>query len=127
MYKSKLLILALCFFSFSQTTTNIPQTCPLPSPSLDITLNIGDCDGDGSDDVLTVYKGTTVNDKCDYWLGVYSMKKVKYLFTVTLPNIDVKNVYPKPIIGDFDGDDVNEVLFNFVIYKSTNVLEKKKG
>jgi hypothetical protein len=54
------------------------------------------------------------------------MKKVKYLFTVTVPNIYVKNVYPKPIILDFDGDDLNEILFKFVIYNSTNLLEKKK-
>jgi len=100
--------------------------------------NIGDFDGDGADDVFIEWRiGVKYYDSdgkllgmqsqwCDfsrYHLGVYSLKKKKYLFRDHRKTQTGESV----ITGDFDGDGKMDFVIDNKIYLGVNSLYKKKA
>jgi hypothetical protein len=114
--------------------TQISYTRPSASdisnlyPSL--TQNIGDFDGDKSDDIYIIWSiaipYSVVNNiggaswHFDFnFFGIYSLKKGSYILQ------DVGNA-AKVETGDFNGDSLVEFIVGKKIYQSSTVLAKKK-
>jgi hypothetical protein len=165
MHKSLLLSICLIAFAFSQTEIPPPtdianftkKTFPddtmyinksieaTGTPYLYHTQNIGDFDGDQSEEVyLTWYKGdatrtstlkTTGVQSVNYWdyiyqHGVYSVKKKTYILTSPF-NVLFNNVNSSPwpgtvLTGDFTGDGCIDFLIGTKVYSTSTPIVKKK-
>ena len=104
-------------------TASAQQTIPPLNGTSDtrpFLMNVGDFDGDGSDDVLFVGE---VSGSIDKIAGVYSILKKSYLFEYNvggiLPDEDI-------IIGDFNGDGLSDVIIKYKYYNYSTVPAKKK-
>jgi hypothetical protein len=108
-----------------------PTSSALNSLVPAITQDIGDFDGDKSDDIFIVwqvnvnviyYHQSTQNgtDLTVSMFGVYSHKKSTYLLQEAGNATRVET-------GDFNGDSLMEFIIGNKIYQSTSVLTKKKA
>ena len=122
MYKTTLFLIALCAYSFSQTP--IPTPSGHPNLKLNTSLvNIGDFDGDGSDDLYgTFYEDSGSTQK--YYFGVISMKKNQFILFESFSSY--AGTLKPDAIGDFDGDKMVEFASGSIIYKYNATLTKKK-
>jgi hypothetical protein len=59
-------------------------------------------------------------------MGIYSVKKAKYLFTETKKGL-TDQVYRNLIFGDFDGDGKNEIVLSGILYAYSSTMSKKKN
>ncbi len=111
-------VLVFAVVCFAQTSLPIPVDCPGCLVSGAPPQNVGDFDGDGSDDIAyeTLYfDGTTTIEK----MCVYSVKKETIL-------LEVSNGGAVQAVGDFNGDGKKELVINYKVYSYTPVLTKKK-
>jgi len=122
MNKFILILLVITAYSFSQTA--IPSPTGHPNAKLNSTVvNIGDFDGDGSDDLFFVLSEPSGASNVVYY-AVYSMKKNQYSM---LEQVTSTFFVVKPdAIGDFDGDKMVEFVIGNIIYKYSSTLTKKK-
>jgi hypothetical protein len=119
MSKSLLFIAFLYVCSFSQTS--IPNPTGHPNCAFGSIVNIGDFDGDSSDDLFCQFNDVPAT-MSNYYFGIYSMKKNQFLL-IEPGTYDLT----KPVaIGDFDGDKLIELVIGSKIYKYNSTLTKKK-
>jgi len=120
MKKVILLILAAFALSFSQTAIPKPTGCAATAYLNGTPINIGDFDGDGSDDLFLIFYDS---NNSTYFFGVYSFKKNLYLLVQTTTTTLDPSFF---VFGDFDGDKINEIVVNGIIYKYSSSSAKKK-
>lgn len=111
-----LLISAMFCFTFSQT--NIPVPIEFLDFDINSVTNIGDFDGDGSEDMVVKFAGYNI-----YAISIYSFKKNQHLLKV---GPSQNTTFPLSTFGDFNGDKLNEVVIDGIIYEYSNTLAKKK-
>jgi hypothetical protein len=114
----------------TQISYTRPSASDLSNLYPSLTQNIGDFDGDKSDDIyiiwsavipLTYTKNGGWSTHYDfYFFGIYSLKKGSYILQ------DVGNS-AKVETGDFNGDSLVEFIVGKKIYQSSIVLSKKKA
>lgn len=119
MYRSFLFLLVICACSFSQTVIPPPSSHPT-AQMWSKAVNIGDFDGDGSDDLFGAWYEPTNSQV--YYVGIYSMKKGQFLLFESTAKI-----WTNPdAVGDFDGDKIVEIVLGNAIYKFSGTVAKKK-
>ena len=107
---------------------------------LDYTQNIGDFDGDGSEELYLIWRRQlirkfTLKATGEQFVGnvytsqsaLYSFKKNSYLITGPFPvDWDPYNPWPDRVLtGDFNGDNFIEFLIGNKVYSSTTPIVKK--
>ncbi len=122
MCKTIFFVFLFSVFCFSQTDIPLPPSHPKALKQGQ--CNIGDFDGDGSDDIylaFTEWNGTSTTLTI---LGIYSFKKNQYILLETFsPSISIGQ---KPdVIGDFNGDKAIEFIVNNTMYSYSGTLTKK--
>jgi hypothetical protein len=100
----------------AQTDLPIPADCPGYGISGTLFINVGDFDGDSTDDIGYGLFNSTSSQNA---LCIYSLKKQAIL-------LEVKGNGSIQAIGDFNGDGKKEVVINSKIYSFTGTLAKKK-
>ena len=104
---------------FAQST--IPKPPDYSNYTYGDPCNIGDFDGDGSDEVYIKF----VNNASGTVFGIYSCKKSEYLLVIKRGTTG--NDFPAvPVIGDFNGDGKNDIIVNDKVYTTGFTLLKKK-
>lgn len=102
------------------------------APSITYSQNVGDFDGDGSDDIFVQWyilaryydkSGMLIeaNDGRNHF-GIYSYTKNRYLFT----GVRKSSVGSNVVTGDFNNDDKIDFVVGSQIYLGVNSLSKKK-
>lgn len=112
------------FYSSAYSAEHIP-------PTLNYSQNVGDFDGDGSDDIFVQWyiyvnyfkkSGTTLGTDERFHFGIYSYTKNRYLFT----GVRKESIGSNVITGDFNNDDKIDFVVGSQIYLGVNSLSKKK-
>jgi hypothetical protein len=121
MHKTIFSLLIVSLLALVGAQTPIP---PIPGYPIDHSTctSIGDFDGDGSVDICIIYADNVGNAI----MGIYSVKKAKYLFTETKKGL-TDQVYRNLIFGDFDGDGKNEIVLSGILYAYSSTMSKKKN
>jgi hypothetical protein len=123
-----LVVLMFIGYCFAQDAIPIPSSHP--TAVVITTVNIGDFDGDGADDLYVKYSEYGSSSSSYSLLAVYSMNKNQLsLLGVTLLDMTHGPFPDQPdAIGDFNGDGSKDIVVQGMIYtKSSTTVSKKKA